>query len=56
MIDELSDLAQDFSPVFINNSKDEHFNNTLIKVLEEYTIAVIESMANGRYEIIYIKP
>jgi hypothetical protein len=44
MVVELSDLAVEYTSPVVINAKNETFNTNLIKVLEEYTLAIVDSL------------
>jgi hypothetical protein len=49
MVVELSDLIKEYKPVFIANTNNELLNNKLIEVLEEYTLAIVDSLRQKNY-------
>ncbi|MFA5303268.1 MAG: hypothetical protein WC393_01895 [Candidatus Nanoarchaeia archaeon] len=48
MVAELSDLAKEYKPMFIVSTNNEDFNNRLMEVLEEYTLAVVDCIKHYR--------
>jgi hypothetical protein len=44
MVAELADLAKEYNPVLSINARNEFFNKNLMNVLEEYSLAIVDSL------------